>query len=69
MDAFLLSAERISDKKTDFNLNRFNNEVSEWEWKWVKKRKDYPLNTSGNSIETAIAMHQKYRKLIGQAHQ
>jgi len=66
---FFARAEQSLIQKTTFNLSKFNDDVSEWEWKWVNKRKDYPLNTIGNPTEVAIAMHQKYRKLMALAHQ
>jgi len=66
---FFARAEQSLIQKTTFNLSKFNEDISTWEWKWVNKRKDYPLTTTGNPTEVAIAMHQKYRKLMAQAHQ
>lgn len=47
---------------------KFNKEISEWEWKWVNQRKDYPVLTAGKPVETAIQLHKKYRSLISSAH-
>lgn len=66
---FFARAEQSLIQKKAFNLSKFNEDISAWEWKWVNKRKDYPLTTTGNPTEVAIAMHQKYRKLMAQAHQ
>jgi len=65
---FFARLEQSLVQNTAFNLSQFNKDVSEYEWKWVNKRKDYPLNTTGNPTDVAIAMHQKYRKLMDEAH-
>jgi len=65
---FFARLEQSLVQNTAFNLSQFNKDVSEYEWKWVNKRKDYPLNPTGNPTDVAIAMHQKYRKLMDEAH-
>ena len=65
---FFARLEESLVQNTAFNLSQFNKDVSEYEWKWVNKRKDYPLTTTGNPTDVAIAMHQKYRKLMDEAH-
>ncbi|GGI24411.1 alpha-N-acetylglucosaminidase [Pedobacter mendelii] len=50
--------------KKGLNIERFNDDISEWEWKWVNQRKDYPIKTVGNPVNIAKQMHQKYRGLI-----
>lgn len=61
---FFARAEQSLIQKTTFNLNKFNDDISEWEWNWVNKRKDYPINTVGNPVDVAKEMHRKYRGLI-----
>nr|WP_240183098.1 alpha-N-acetylglucosaminidase C-terminal domain-containing protein [Pedobacter jeongneungensis] len=51
------------------DMKQFNQKVSAWEWSWVNRRKDYPLNTIGNPVSTAIQMHKKYRSLMQKVHQ
>lgn len=65
---FFARLEQSLVQNTVFNLSQFNKDVSDYEWKWVNKRKDYPLTTTGNPTDVAIAMHQKYRKLMDEAH-
>lgn len=66
---FFAQATQSLNQKTDFNLVKFKEEVSNWEWKWVNQRKDYPVQTIGNSVQIATEMHEKYRKIIETAHQ
>jgi len=46
----------------------FQKDIAQWEWHWVNQRKDYRLNTSGNSIAVATILYQKYRQKIQQAY-
>ncbi|WP_231491581.1 alpha-N-acetylglucosaminidase [Pedobacter sp. Leaf170] len=68
-ELFFGKMEQSIQQKKPINIEQFNDEVSKWEWKWVNMRKDYPLNTVGNPVQTAIALHTKYRKIIAAAHQ
>ncbi|WP_231464923.1 alpha-N-acetylglucosaminidase [Pedobacter sp. Leaf132] len=68
-ELFFGKMEHSIQQKKPINIAQFNDEVSKWEWKWVNMRKDYPLNTVGNPVQTAIALHTKYRKIIAAAHQ
>lgn len=47
----------------------FQKEIAQWEWEWVNKRKDYPVKTTGNAVETAKQLYQKYRAVVERAHQ
>lgn len=66
---FLTRAEQALKQQSDFNTSQFNEEVSNWEWKWVNQRKDYPTKTVGNPVNVALEMYQKYRKTMGIMHQ
>jgi alpha-N-acetylglucosaminidase len=66
---FISRAEQALIQNKEFNLTEFNKDISEWEWRWVNQKKDYPLTTIGNPTEIAVQMHQKYRKLAGEARQ
>ncbi|RQO79299.1 alpha-N-acetylglucosaminidase [Pedobacter sp. KBW01] len=65
---FFTRAAQSLNQQTDFNTNLFKEEVSNWEWKWVNQRKDYPTQTIGNPVTVALQMYQKYRKTIGIVH-
>lgn len=68
-ELFFAKMEVALNQKSEVNLEKFNNEVSQWEWKWVNTRKDYPTATAGNSVDTVLALYKKYRKTIGIIHQ
>ncbi|QIL40210.1 alpha-N-acetylglucosaminidase [Pedobacter sp. HDW13] len=65
---FFTRAAQSLNQQTDFNTNLFKEEVSNWEWKWVNQRKDYPTQTIGNPVTVALQMYQKYRKTMGIVH-
>lgn len=66
---FFQQVEQSLNQKTNFDKEKFKQDVSNWEWKWVNQRKDYTTKTTGNSVETALEMYRKYRKTIGSTHQ
>ncbi len=57
-----LGAAMLAGKEVD--VAAFQKEIAQWEWKWVNQRKDYPTITTGNPVETAKALHHKYRSII-----
>jgi len=67
-ELFFKQAESALNQNTTLNIQKFNEEVSKWEWKWVNQRKDFPVNPVGNPIATSVEMYVKYRKLIEIAH-
>jgi alpha-N-acetylglucosaminidase len=68
-ELFFNRAVKSLNEKTTLDLKKFNEEVSDWEWKWVNQRKDYSVQPIGNPVNTSIEMYQKYRKLMAIAHQ
>lgn len=65
---FFAKAERSLNENRTLDMAAFDSEISQWEWKWVNERKDYPVNAIGDPIKTAIDMYQKYRKAVDIAH-
>lgn len=58
---------RVSEalqSQNELNQKAFIREIKKWEWQWVNQQKEYPVKTKGDPVQTAIAMHQKYRKLM-----
>ena len=47
-----------------FDQNKFDEEIKQWEWTWVLERKDFPVEASGSSNEVAAELHRKYRERI-----
>jgi alpha-N-acetylglucosaminidase len=48
----------------DFDQVAFEKYISEWEWQWVNKRKDYPANPMGNSIDQSMKLYKIYKNEI-----
>ncbi len=46
------------------DLKQFATTIKEWEWKWVKTQKAFPVTPIGNEIQISIEMHKKYRKEV-----
>ncbi|HCL84867.1 MAG TPA: alpha-N-acetylglucosaminidase, partial [Chitinophagaceae bacterium] len=44
----------------DFDQPAFEKYISGWEWQWVNKRMDYPVEPEGNSVDLAIRLYGKY---------
>ncbi|WP_175632659.1 alpha-N-acetylglucosaminidase [Pedobacter ghigonis] len=65
---FFTRATQSLNQQTNFNTNLFKEEVSNWEWKWVNQRKDYPTKTIGSPVTVALQMYQKYRRTMGPVH-
>ncbi|MDQ0639687.1 hypothetical protein QF042_003252 [Pedobacter sp. W3I1] len=65
---FFEQASQAIQQGKELDMKQFNQQVSEWEWSWVNKRKDYPVNTMGNPVSTAVEMHKKYRSLMDKMH-
>ena len=61
---FFVKAEEALRSETDLDMNAFTNQIKEWEWQWVNKRKDYPVGTKGNPVTISKALYNKYRPLI-----
>ena len=47
-----------------FDQDKFDEKIKQWEWNWVLERKDFPEEASGSSNEVAAELHRKYRERI-----
>ena len=47
-----------------FDQDKFDEKIKQWEWNWVLERKDFPVEASGSSTEIAAELHRKYRERI-----
>ncbi|MNX81447.1 Alpha-N-acetylglucosaminidase (NAGLU) tim-barrel domain protein [compost metagenome] len=65
---FFLKAQTALQTNQKIDFSAFEKQIMQWEWKWVNSRKDYPVQTTGEPIKTALKIHTKYRKLIANAH-
>ena len=48
----------------EFDPVAFGKYISNWEWQWVNKRSDYPVEPVGNSIDQSIYIYKKYDNKI-----
>lgn len=49
----------------DVDLDSWQKEIAQWEWKWVNKHKEFPVEPQGNPVKIAREMYHKYRQEIG----
>jgi len=61
---FFTKANKALAENKALNLQAINNELADWEWNWVNKRKDYPLKVSGNAVTKSLEVYKKYRKKV-----
>jgi alpha-N-acetylglucosaminidase len=52
-----------------FNPDVFGKYISQWEWEWVNKRKDYHVEPAGNCIDQSIRLYTKYNNEIRAAYE
>src|SRR4051812_30885794 len=43
-----------------FDKNTFQEQIKDWEWQWVNKRKDYALQPKGDAVSVVSALYRKY---------
>ena len=65
---FEMTADSLYSGKV-FNPDAFGKYISQWEWQWVNKRQDYPLEPTGNSIDQSIRLYRKYSNEIRAAYE
>jgi len=52
-----------------FSSDAFEKYIRQWEWAWVNKRTDYPLEPVGNSIDQSMRLYTKYKGEIRAAYE
>lgn len=65
---FFTAAINAIDKSESFDMDQFTERIKEWEWNWVKQRKDYAVATTGDPVQTVLGLHRKYRARIRAIH-
>ena len=61
---FLKMTTDSLDTGKEFDPVIFDKYIRNWEWEWVNKRKDYPVEPSGKSIDQVIMLYNKYNHEI-----
>jgi alpha-N-acetylglucosaminidase len=46
------------------DLKQFDTTIKEWEWKWVKTQKAFPVVAVGDEIKVSVKMYNKYREAM-----
>jgi alpha-N-acetylglucosaminidase len=59
---FFQEIEKALSTGNELNTIEFEKTISAWEWQWVNSEKDFPTVPSGNSIQVAQQLYEKYRK-------
>jgi alpha-N-acetylglucosaminidase len=46
----------------------FEKSIAQWEWQWVNARKDFPVLPTGNSVQVATMLHDKYARQMRESY-
>ncbi|MDD4990900.1 MAG: alpha-N-acetylglucosaminidase [Paludibacter sp.] len=57
-----IDAALVAGKTVD--VEAFDKEIAQWEWKWVNTQKNFPTEPTGNSVQMAKLLYKKYRNKI-----
>jgi alpha-N-acetylglucosaminidase len=66
---FFLAVTNAMKQQKEIDMPAFQQEIAQWEWKWVNTYKSYPAAPTGSTLETAGLLHKKYRKRIEEIYQ
>jgi alpha-N-acetylglucosaminidase len=61
-----ITQEFISGKK--FDAQAFEKEMQQWEWQWVNTEKSFPVTPSGDPVQAAERLYNKYYHTIAEAY-
>jgi alpha-N-acetylglucosaminidase len=64
-EQFFLKIEDELKNGKNLDVGKFSQEIREWEWNWVNRRKDYPVQPVGDPVMVAREFYSKYRSDIG----
>jgi len=53
--------------RRDPDFTGFETAIRDWEWSWVRARKDYPVEPKGDAVQMVKRMYTKYRREMGEA--
>lgn len=46
------------------DLQQFNENIKQWEWKWVTTQKGFPVQPVGDAVKVSAQLYKKYRKEV-----
>nr|WP_319397471.1 alpha-N-acetylglucosaminidase [uncultured Carboxylicivirga sp.] len=56
--------DKVRKDWKSFDQETFDEDIKQWEWQWVTKRFDYPIEATGDANKIVKELHQKYRSKI-----
>jgi alpha-N-acetylglucosaminidase len=63
-EKFFEMTARSLESGNNFDAVAFANYIRDWEWQWVNKRMDYPVEPTGSSIDESVRLYRKYNNEI-----
>ncbi|MBS1933847.1 MAG: alpha-N-acetylglucosaminidase [Bacteroidetes bacterium] len=61
---FIKILDQSLEQNTEPDFSKFEMHIRDWEWNWVNERNEFPVTTSGNSIEISNKIYHKYFEQI-----
>lgn len=65
---FFAYVDTCMEARQPVDIVSFDNHIKDWEWQWVHGHETYPLTPTGDAVEVAGSLYEKYRKLIGRTY-
>lgn len=55
-------------KGTEVDANAINEEIRDWEWKWIQAKDSYPAQSKGDAVKIAKSFYKTYHKHIAEIY-
>ncbi|MFY7826612.1 MAG: alpha-N-acetylglucosaminidase [Flectobacillus sp.] len=65
---FFKELTKAMSENKEPDLKAFDEQIRNWEWKWVTTQKSFPTSPQGSSITLAQKLHLKYQKALVEAY-
>jgi alpha-N-acetylglucosaminidase len=65
---FFATATAALQKGSTMDIEKFQKDISQWEWQWVNSQKAFSVQPSGDPVAVAKKMFQKYRSVVAAAY-
>ncbi|MEA4937252.1 MAG: alpha-N-acetylglucosaminidase C-terminal domain-containing protein, partial [Paludibacter sp.] len=62
--AFIDQVNKDMLRKKTFNQKKFDEQMKNWEWKWINSNETYTTLPQGDPVKMANKMHEKYYQKI-----
>jgi alpha-N-acetylglucosaminidase len=61
---FFVKAHAALAAGKEMDMAGFQQEIAQWEWRWVNERKDYPLAPAGDAFAVVQQLYRQYRQQV-----